>query len=570
VCDCKTITEAAQALNAALFIKLKVRYSTQRNRPDQSPSESMKTGLASCTGLSILLVDACRSVGIPARLAGIPRWVNKPGNHTWVEIWDGGWHFTGACEHDPKGLNRAWFTGDAALARKDSVEHAIYATSFKKTKTPFPLVWAPNAKDIFAENVTDRYTAGKKAGEPKKPEGGKQTSLSDEQRQQIVAAARDYFDAPATDRAALKFDAKLDDLLRTHEADVRQAVWQAYAASKLHTGLKADFGKNQVRNDEHLSQYTVKRVGKQPAAGWPLVIAMHGGGGVAKKVNDSQWATMQKYYRDQAGVEGYLYVALRAPNDKWNGFYDDYVCPLVANLIRQFVLFGEVDANKVFLLGYSHGGYGAFFLGPKIPDRFAAVHASAAAPTDGTISAKSLRNTRFTFMIGENDRAYGRRERCEKFAEEIAKIRKDNPGDYPVAMEFQKGYGHGGLPDRDKIKDLYPGQRNPVPKHLTWEPTDTFIKDFFWLSVEQPRKGQSIDLTVEGNKVSVRAEQVGAFSLWLDRRLVNVDQPIEVVVNGKATSHPLTPTLRTLCESVLRRGDVNLAAGCRLDVSIAP
>ena len=64
----------------------------------------------------------------------------------------------------------------------------------------------------------------------------------------------------------------------------------------------------------------------------------------------------------------------------------------------------------MFLIGYSHGGYGAFFIGPKIPDRFAAVHGSAAAPTDGTISPRTLRNTRFTFMVGEKDNAYGRRE----------------------------------------------------------------------------------------------------------------------------------------------------------------
>src|SRR5262249_50689164 len=157
---------------------------------------------------------------------------------------------------------------------------------------------------------------------------------------------------------------------------------------------------SQVRYEMHLSPYTVKQVGKRPKQGWPLFIAMHGGGGVAKPVNDSQWKVMQKYYKDQDSVEGYQYLALRAPNDVWNGFYDNYVPPLIINLIRQFLLFGDVDADKVFLMGYSHGGYGAFFIGPKIPDRFAAVHCSAAAPTDGTISARNLRNTRFTFMIG--------------------------------------------------------------------------------------------------------------------------------------------------------------------------
>ena len=160
--DCKTPSEAAQKLNTTIYAKLKVRYSAQRKQPHQSPKESMESGLASCTGLSILLSDACRSVCIPARLAGTPLWANKSGNHTWVEIWDKGWHFTGACEPDPNGLDRGWFVGNAAQAKKDVPEHAIYAASFRKTSVVFPLVWAPQRKDVFAENVTERYAKDEK------------------------------------------------------------------------------------------------------------------------------------------------------------------------------------------------------------------------------------------------------------------------------------------------------------------------------------------------------------------------------------------------------------------------
>jgi transglutaminase-like putative cysteine protease len=157
--DCKTPAEAAQKLNGTVFEKLKVKYSTERKKADQSPLESMETGKASCTGLSILLSDACRSMCIPTRIVGTPLWSNKRGNHTWVEIWDKRWRFTGACEPDPAGLDHGWFVGDASQAKKDVREHAIYASSFKKTDTVFPLVWAPGRKDVFAENVTDRYAA---------------------------------------------------------------------------------------------------------------------------------------------------------------------------------------------------------------------------------------------------------------------------------------------------------------------------------------------------------------------------------------------------------------------------
>ena len=154
---CKTPSAATQRLNENVFKILKVQYSTKRKKAQQSPKESIETGLASCTGLSVLLSDACRSVAVPTRLVGTPLWANKTGNHTWVEIWDAGWHFTGACEPDPKGLDRGWFVGNASQAKKDVPEHAIYASSFQKTKVSFPLVWAPNRKDIYAENVTERY-----------------------------------------------------------------------------------------------------------------------------------------------------------------------------------------------------------------------------------------------------------------------------------------------------------------------------------------------------------------------------------------------------------------------------
>ncbi len=160
VADCNSPAEAAQRLNEKLFAEVNVKYSTKRKRANQSPGESIDQGLASCTGLSILLVDACRSVGVPARLAGIPNWPNKPGNHTWVEVWDGQWHFTGAAEPSPQGLDHAWFQSDAALAKKDSRRSAIYAISFKKTDTVFPLVWSDDPDNpIYAVNVTDRYSA---------------------------------------------------------------------------------------------------------------------------------------------------------------------------------------------------------------------------------------------------------------------------------------------------------------------------------------------------------------------------------------------------------------------------
>ncbi len=158
--NCTNATEAAQALNRDLFKRINVHYNLARKRNNQSPKESIEQHKATCTGLSIILVDACRAVGIPARIAGVPEWAQKEGNHTWVEIWDGDWHFTGADEYDKNGLDRGWFNNDAAqTAHSPNPLNQIYATSWRRTGDYFPLAWNLDSRDVAAVNVSARYAA---------------------------------------------------------------------------------------------------------------------------------------------------------------------------------------------------------------------------------------------------------------------------------------------------------------------------------------------------------------------------------------------------------------------------
>ena len=161
---CKTPGKAAEKLNREIFKALKVTYhATKRPKPDQSPYESTAAAYASCTGLSVLLADACRAAGIPARLAGTPMWVDRKGNHTWVEVWDGRWHYIGAW--DGKVLDKAWFTKKAAdcaaavAADGKKWSHRIFAASFRRTALHFPLSWNMSVTYVPAVDVTGFYAA---------------------------------------------------------------------------------------------------------------------------------------------------------------------------------------------------------------------------------------------------------------------------------------------------------------------------------------------------------------------------------------------------------------------------
>ena len=162
---CTTLYDAICAVNSNIPMMTGVEYNTRREKTNQSPRESMRQGMASCTGLSILLVDACRAVGIPARFVGTASWHDNRGNHSWTEVWlDGEWRVTEY--YFPSALDHLWFMADAAKANPNDRNYAIYATRFGEATDWFPMVWCAEEENepvdslpryIGAENVTQHY-----------------------------------------------------------------------------------------------------------------------------------------------------------------------------------------------------------------------------------------------------------------------------------------------------------------------------------------------------------------------------------------------------------------------------
>jgi poly(3-hydroxybutyrate) depolymerase len=355
------------------------------------------------------------------------------------------------------------------------------------------------------------------------------------------------------------------------DESMREPAWAAYKASPAHEPLRREFEAKTVETKDRKSPYLWRHVGQKPAAGWALVIAMHGGGGAPKRVNDQQWQSMfTKYYKERPEVGGYVYLALRAPNDEWNGFYDDAICPLVERLIRQFVLFGDVDPDRVFTLGASHGGYGAFVIGPKMPDRFAAIHASAAAPTDGETRGENLRDVRFTVMVGEKDTAYGRADRCRSFIRSLESW-KAKFGGYSGGVTILPGVGHS-VPDRDIVAEmLKSGARNPRPDRLIWAMSDEVLKQFYWLEAPHSSSAGWIEASVHDNTITLKAEHQDEVALWLDSSLVNLDRPITIEpAGGRRQVIKARPSPETFCVGLEERSDPKLAAPARVSIKLRP
>jgi poly(3-hydroxybutyrate) depolymerase len=604
--ETKTSGEAALAINKVLFKDYKVTYNTRRLRTDQSAPETIAQGMATCTGLSIMLVDALRAVGVPARVAGIPSWPGRGGNHTWVEVWDAGrWHFVGAAEPDDNGLDHGWFAEEAGRVPGTNPMETIYAVTYKPTGIEFPLVWDPGGA-IQAENVTARYAIKQAPVAPRlmvEVRANGERVIADViafnartgdrclngQSLGPQADVNLHLSAPAAENDEVKVTAtyqgrtitetaviKGDTVVRLNLDDAQAKIpvnastlasaWRAFLASP-DPDLRAEFDAKTVRTSDRSAPYQWRTVGTKPKTGWGLVIAMHGGGGAPPEVNDSEWNRMfQTYYQDQPDAPGYVYLALRAPNNDWDGFYDSAISPLIERLIRQFVKYAEVDPNAVYACGASHGGYGTFVIGPKIPHRFAALHPAAGAPTPDRTAGENLRNVRFTWAVGENDTDYNRITLNRAFQDQWTKW-KAQYGGFDGGLEEIKGHGHLiNDTEKGKVAEFRRYRRNPYPTHVIWTQTDDRVKRFYWLEALAPTDKGRIEATVSGNEITVTSRGQGKIALWLSAGLVDLTKPVVVIRDGVRQTFTVTPSLTTYANGLLQTGDPELSAPVRIEI----
>ncbi|MFG0251472.1 MAG: transglutaminase domain-containing protein [Phycisphaerales bacterium JB038] len=609
VADCTTATEAAQALNQHLFNTVNVHYNTGRKKPNQSPAESMAQGRATCTGLSILLIDACRAVGVPARGAGVASWYGKSGNHTWVEVWDGQWYFTGADEYNAGGLDRAWFVGDASKAKGDMPLHAVWATSWAPNGGPFPMAWNLEAKYVGGVNVTHRYAAQREDAEGRAlwhfrlwdQIGGERmvatVRLLDPDREVVAevmtkAGQADLNDMPAVAlvpgvpyRLEVEYDGQVRfagfpagtageetadlpwDELGLDEATAEALVESMYreVAARIAKEREAELAEKEVKFGDHSMRLLERTFGDAPEGERSLWISMHGGGGAPAQVNDQQWRNQIRLYEPAEGI----YLAPRAPTNTWNLWHQAHIDPLFDRLIETYVAARGVDPDRVYLLGYSAGGDGVYQLAPRMADRLAAASMMAGHPNEA--SPLGLRNLPFFLFMGGKDGAYNRNQVAREWGAKLAALQTEDPEGYPHRLTIYEDKGHWmGGKDREVLPWMAAETRDPWPKRIVWRQDDVTHTRFYWLGMaeEDAKPGVTVIAEVEGQTIRIETEDVQRLTLRLRDELIDLDEMIHIEVNGENILNiALRRTASAIAESLAERADPRTAATELLKIS---
>lgn len=152
--DCATAREAALTIASQMTAATGVYYSMERRKANMNALEALREKKVSCTGQSVLLVCALRSVGIPARAVWVFTWNHLPGNHTWAEAWiDGGWRMI---EFNEKAFNTPWVMENIGMLDARNPMQRVYAVGGTDAGAVIPFQ-VPTGRSLSVEDVTDRY-----------------------------------------------------------------------------------------------------------------------------------------------------------------------------------------------------------------------------------------------------------------------------------------------------------------------------------------------------------------------------------------------------------------------------
>jgi predicted esterase len=320
--------------------------------------------------------------------------------------------------------------------------------------------------------------------------------------------------------------------------------------------------------------------GEKPKSGWPLFIALHGGGGNDKAAGPHAWDVNTREWQAQMALfervyePAGIYFIPRMADDRKGRWYLDHNQAAFEEIIRDSILFRDVDPNHVYMLGISEGGYGAIRFAGNRPDRFAATNGMAAAEPLDTSPPENMRNVGMRIDIGEQDTMFDRVGLARRMGVKLDELKKADPGGYDFLVNVQAGKGHG-IDYAAGPKWIAQRTRNPWPDKVVWtvRPFDkTVALQNYWLALpEKPAapplfltaslKGNALTITAEvesPDKKSRLAAPVGKLLVRLNDKLADLDKPVFLTVNGK-TLPPVTPTrtAATMARTLAERCDPN-------------
>lgn len=432
---------------------------------------------------------------------------------------------------------------------------------------------------------------------------------------QAVKLAREYLasdDDSDRQRLTVKLDEYEGDLqplirkLGTRSFEAVQAGYhpeEHFSVPELHT-----------KHPDDLLYFTVPK-GYRPDRSTGLIVFLHGGGNTSSRrapryfmnFPDEEDDEESDQLGDLFAATGMVAVGPSAPWDEESSYRwclpesDDYLADVIRECKSRF----NIDPDRVFLIGHSMGGFGAYHHIQRQPDRFAGVVVNA-----GSWSLAHwpvIRGTRLCIVQGVHDAQPEVRWHYTdiQYARWTDKLLSREKLDY-VYMEHDGEHAvhHGREYIARFLKSAQDLRRDPCSPHVVLASPVGFkrwycfpVEHNRWLTLNEAvdgkleydelvedddddfeswrlehrksrRDGASIDAVNRGdNTIVATTRNVERFTVWLHPKMVNMTRPVTVIVNGKKRfAGKVKPSLVTALESYERRCDWGLIYTVKIEL----
>lgn len=368
-----------------------------------------------------------------------------------------------------------------------------------------------------------------------------------------LAALRTYLALPRTDRPPLSEQEFACAALGADTAQTaRTALWADHA-DFIAGDRQAETDARSITLDSRTLLYDYGVFGDAPVGGRSLYISLHGGGQAEASVNDQQWENQKRLYQPAEGI----YLSPRAPTNNWNLWHEPHVDALLDRLITNLIVLEGVDANRVYVMGYSAGGDGVYQLAPRMADRWAAAAMMAGHPNDAR--PDSLRNIGFTAHVGGLDTAFDRNLVAVEWGALLDALQATDPAGYAHQVEVHADKPHWmDLEDAVAVPWMADFTRDPLPDKVVWLQDDVAHDRFYWLAVlgGSATPGARVVATRSEQQIEVQATGVSRLLIRLTDTMIDLDQPVQIVSGGAVLFDGIAPrTIATLAATIAERGD---------------
>lgn len=351
----------------------------------------------------------------------------------------------------------------------------------------------------------------------------------------------------------LQAEAERDSIVSQWKQDIRKKYAEAWQS-------------HEIKIDSLTMPFWIKFFGNKPAGGYSMYISLHGGGNAPSWVNNQQYENQKVLYTP----ENSLYFVPRAPYDDWDMWFKPRLDEFYEAIIDMGIALGDVNPDKIYIMGYSAGGDGVWRMATRMADQWAAASMMAGHP--GNVSTLSLRNTPFMIWCGALDAAYDRNKLDTYRGQQMDSLQAADPEGYIHETHIVAGKPHWmDRQDTAAVAWMAHYTRNPYPKKIVWCQQEVLRPSFYWITVPKDEMvmGKQVRLEVKGNEIDITRCDYKTITLSLNDEIVDLDRKVKVRYQGKTIFNGrLKRSAETLRSTLYQRNDPKYAFPAQVSVKV--